>query len=82
MAERIDCKAAAERLHEYLKQELTPDLAQEVRAHLERCRPCFGYAQFEEKLLQVLQAHGQRVTCPDALRQRIVRLLRSEPGRP
>ena len=50
MGDPIDCREAKERLTDYLKQELTDDLAVEVHQHLVRCRSCFGRAKFEEML--------------------------------
>ena len=50
MGEPIDCREAKERLTDYLKQELTPELAGEVHEHLVRCRSCFSRARFEETL--------------------------------
>ena len=81
MAEPIDCREAKDRLQDYLKQELTPDLADEVHDHLVRCRSCFGRARFEEALVKILEARARRVTCPDALRERICALLRAEAER-
>mgnify|MGYP003298128029 CR=1 FL=1 len=78
MGDPIDCREAKERLTDYLKQELTPELADEVHGHLVRCRSCFGRAKFEETLVQLLEARARRVTCPDALRQRICALLKAE----
>ena len=51
------------------------------REHLVRCRSCFGRAKFEETLVQLLEARCRRVTCPDALRERIRSLLRAEAER-
>jgi anti-sigma factor (TIGR02949 family) len=78
MGEPIDCAEAEARLQDYLKRELTPELAGEVRDHLKRCRGCFGHAQFEENLLQLMEARARRETCPDALRERIRALLHAE----
>jgi anti-sigma factor (TIGR02949 family) len=78
MGEPIDCGEAEARLQDYLKRELTPELAGEVRDHLKRCRGCFGHAQFEENLLQLMEARARRETCPGALRDRIRALLRAE----
>ena len=78
MAEPIDCREAAERLQDYLKQELTPGLAVEVRIHLERCRSCFRTARFEEEFLRMLLERARRETCPGPLRERILDALRSE----
>ncbi|MBA3893569.1 MAG: zf-HC2 domain-containing protein [Gemmatimonadales bacterium] len=81
MAEPIDCAEAGARLQDYLKRELTPELAAEVRDHLVRCRGCFGHAQFEENLLHLMEARARRETCPSALRERIRGLLRAEADR-
>jgi anti-sigma factor (TIGR02949 family) len=81
MAEPIDCREAKGRLQDYLKRELTPELAAEVREHLVRCRGCFGHARFEEYLVQLMEARARRETCPDALRERICALLRAEAER-
>ena len=78
MGEPIDCGEAEARLQDYLKRELTPELAAEVRDHLIRCRGCFGHAQFEENLLLLMEARARRETCPSSLRERIRALLRAE----
>jgi anti-sigma factor (TIGR02949 family) len=78
MGERIDCREAEARLQDFLKQELTPELAAEVRDHLVRCRGCFGHAQFEENLLHLMEARARRETCPGDLRARIRALLQAE----
>jgi anti-sigma factor (TIGR02949 family) len=74
----MDCREAGARLQDYLKQELTPELAAEVRDHLVRCRGCFGHAQFEEQLVQLMEARARKQTCPGSLRDRICALLRAE----
>jgi anti-sigma factor (TIGR02949 family) len=78
MSDKIDCREAHARLQDYLKQELTPELAAEVQAHLERCRPCFKEARFEQSFLVMLQAKARRTCCPGALRARILTALRAE----
>jgi anti-sigma factor (TIGR02949 family) len=78
MGEPIDCREAVARLQDYLKRELTPALATEVKDHLLRCRGCFDYARFEETLVVLIEARAQRETCPEALRQRICAMLRAE----
>jgi anti-sigma factor (TIGR02949 family) len=65
-------------LDDYLKQELTQELMVEVRRHLERCRPCFKHARFEENFLAMLETRARRETCPAKLRARILDLLRAE----
>jgi anti-sigma factor (TIGR02949 family) len=80
MGDTIDCRQATEQLHDYLKREMTPALADEIRAHLDRCRPCFNQAKFEENFLRLLESCG-RQRGPGALRARIVALLQVEAER-
>lgn len=75
---RVDCGAAMSHLHDYLKREMTPELAAEVRRHLERCRPCFAHARFEENFLLMLESCARRETCPGEVRARILAALRAE----
>ena len=71
MPETLDCLEAVARVQDYLKHELTPERAAELRAHLESCPPCFRYARFEQRFLEMLQHRARGCTCPDALRARI-----------
>jgi anti-sigma factor (TIGR02949 family) len=81
MSETLDCREAIARLQDYLKQELTPELAGELRAHLEHCRPCHGYARFEQSFLEMLEARARNCGCPGELRARILRELGIEMER-
>ena len=81
MSETLDCQEAIARLQDYLKQELTPELAAELHAHLEHCRPCLGYARFEQSFLEMLEARAGHCGCPDELRARVLRELRIEMER-
>ena len=73
---RLDCQEALSHLQDYLKQELTPDLLVEVKAHLSRCRDCEGYACFEQNFLRLLERRADKECCPDEVRARIVAALR------
>jgi anti-sigma factor (TIGR02949 family) len=81
MGDSINCREAHARLQDFLKQELTPQLAAEVQAHLERCRPCFKEAEFEQRFLLMLQEKARGTCCPGALRARILNALREEQER-
>jgi anti-sigma factor (TIGR02949 family) len=81
MADSIDCREAEARLQDYLKRELTAELAVEVRAHLDRCRRCLDHARFEESFLRMLEERARREVCPGAVRDRILRALRREADR-
>jgi anti-sigma factor (TIGR02949 family) len=81
MSDSIDCREAHARLQDYLKQELTPELAEAMRAHLEKCRPCFKEARFEQRFLLMLSTTSKKTCCPNALRERILLALRAEMER-
>jgi anti-sigma factor (TIGR02949 family) len=78
MSDAIDCREAHARLQDYLKEELTAERADEVAAHLERCRHCFSQARFEESFLLMLKIKSQRTCCPNALKERILAALRAQ----
>ncbi|MEO7987148.1 MAG: zf-HC2 domain-containing protein [Gemmatimonadales bacterium] len=81
MSDPINCVEAEERLHDYLRQELTPEVEQQMRAHIDRCRHCFQHYQFEANFFLMLETRAARQPCPDALRKRILDLLRAEARR-
>ena len=76
----LDCDAALAQLDDYLRRELTPDLAEQVRTHLERCAPCFRELRFAERFLALLRTPASGTRCPDTLRARIADALRAESG--
>ena len=81
MSEKLDCLDAITRLQDYLKDELTPELAAEMHAHLDHCRPCLGHARFEKSFLEMLEAQARQCGCPGELRARVLRELRIEMER-
>ena len=74
----VDCSHALAHLQDYLKQEITPELAREIQEHLNRCRRCFRHARFEANFLVMLETRAAHGTCPKELRARIVSKLRAE----
>jgi anti-sigma factor (TIGR02949 family) len=75
---RHDCERALAYLQDFLKREITPELAEEVQSHLERCRPCFRHAKFEANFLVMLETRARKEQCPSKVRARIVAMLRAE----
>ncbi len=73
--ERVDCRAAFDRLYEYLDGELTPERDVEVREHLGHCLGCLRLAEFETAYVRFLEARAAAVRAPDALKKRILRQL-------
>lgn len=78
----IDCAEAADRLYEYLDNELTPELAEEVRAHLEKCADCLAVTNFETAYLRFLEARSRAQGAPEHLKKRILKQFLFRPGGP
>jgi anti-sigma factor (TIGR02949 family) len=76
MSESMDCRKAVELLQDYLKQELTPDTAELIAVHLERCRHCFDHAEYERNFLLMLERKAGGQCCPERLRIKILETLR------
>ncbi len=68
---RMDCHKAAGRLYDYLDGELTPEIEQTVREHLNDCAPCFSLFNFEETYIRFLSARTQARKAPEHLRRQI-----------
>jgi len=68
----MKCRECVEHLYEYLDRELTPELEQEIRAHLVKCPPCGEQHDFEELFLKFLHARCSTAGAPVALRRRIL----------
>ncbi len=76
----VNCEQALALLQDYLKQELTADVAGDIEAHIDSCRDCLSQASFERKFLTLLSARMASAACPRPLRERIMAALRVEAG--
>lgn len=76
--ECADCDAALESLFDFLDGELDDSLETQLKAHVERCKPCFEHAEFERRFLAAVQAARDEERCPKALRERVLDTLRAE----
>jgi anti-sigma factor (TIGR02949 family) len=81
MAGGPNCREALSLLQDYMKQEITPELAAKITDHLHKCRPCFDHLQFEKNFLEMLERKAKGQCCPDRVRDRILSQLRSELDR-
>lgn len=72
----MDCTKAVETLHEYLRRECSPELARQVKQHLEDCRPCLDHARFEENYLALIESVSKAEGCPETVRSQILEALR------
>lgn len=74
------CEEALHELYHFLDGELTTDRRSLITNHLDSCSTCLGAFDFEADLRRVVSQRCQE-TVPDALRQRIAKLLVHEhPG--
>lgn len=75
----ISCQEALQRLYEYLDGELTPEITEEVRRHIEICARCYPEVRATTEFRDALRraARGQPL-CPEPLRRRIGRMLEDE----
>ncbi|MES2124256.1 MAG: zf-HC2 domain-containing protein [Gemmatimonadota bacterium] len=73
-----DCEAVLDKLDAYHQGELSPEETEAFTAHLARCRKCLCIEQHEQAFLARLRAAG-RDCCPEALRERILKLC-GDPG--
>ena len=74
----LNCEEALELLHEYLKLQLTPELGERVRAHIQVCRPCFTYSRFEDNYLKMLKYKLKSLVYPTESRERILTAIHGE----
>jgi mycothiol system anti-sigma-R factor len=72
-----DCDEAVHRLYHYLDGELTEERRLEIAAHLDRCAPCAGAADFEAELRQII-ADRCRDHVPESLVHRIATAIDEE----
>jgi len=67
----VDCRAAIDNLYAYLDGELSAELQESIRQHLEECSQCFPEFELERLFLRFLEARAQAQRAPSTLRRRI-----------
>lgn len=74
------CQEAVKKLNEYLSRELDATEEDVVKKHLSECKGCFEKFRFEETLLKTIRERASQVRAPEALRSKILGLLRDNRG--
>lgn len=75
-----ECEESLEKLYDFLDGELPDASREQIAEHLERCRGCYPYFNFQRLFLDRLAAAGEAgEPCP-ALADRIRAVLDAEPG--
>lgn len=72
------CEEAIKRLNDYLDHELSEAERLVVLKHLELCKPCLGRFTFEQTLVVSIRQKLTRLHAPDALRDKLHALLKSQ----
>ncbi len=76
----MECRRLFARLSEYLDGELPAGICDELRAHLDGCRPCAAFARELEATVDLCRSLPPRPV-PPGLRRRLRALLERETGR-
>lgn len=77
-AGEISCEEALARVYEYLDGELDPMLRDRIGAHLEVCRRCYPFFDFERMFLDYVRETGRSAVASEGLRARISSLLTAD----
>jgi mycothiol system anti-sigma-R factor len=73
----MECEEVLIRLWEYLDQELGPEEAKEVQAHLKRCRGCYPAYCCDRALLDLLARLRTSCSAPPRLLKSVLIQLRA-----
>ncbi|MDZ7779010.1 MAG: zf-HC2 domain-containing protein [Gemmatimonadota bacterium] len=76
----ISCEEAAERLFEWLDNELDPNMEERVGTHLETCARCYPWLVFEQSFREAVSRAAQHHDVPPELRDRIIASLEEDEG--
>ena len=74
--ETIRCEEAMERVYEYLDGELDADWTERVRYHVEICRKCYPYFNFERIFLDHVRSRHIPAERSERLERRVREALR------
>ena len=75
-SDELSCEEAARNVFEYLDGELPPDHSEKVHRHVEMCRRCYPYFNFERAFLDYVHDRGMRPARSAELEERLNRLLK------
>jgi mycothiol system anti-sigma-R factor len=72
------CAEAVERMYEFLDGELTPEVDEHIRRHLEVCARCLPTFEYERVFLRFLEQRCVIERAPPELRRRLLDALLEE----
>lgn len=72
----ITCERAMERVYEFLDGELDRTSTEQVREHIEVCKRCYPYFNFERVFLDHIRSKGLGAKRSRELEEKVLRVLR------
>jgi anti-sigma factor (TIGR02949 family) len=72
------CADVVRHLWDYLDDQLTPDGAERLRAHMSACPKCRGYSDYQSCFLEAAAKLRARFDAPESLRTKLAEGLKSE----
>ena len=74
----IDCREALAKLHDYIDGELDTRNRDDFQAHLEACRPCLSYYEFERFFTEFVKRHAPKPCVREEFKSRLLARLSEE----
>lgn len=74
--EPIECQEAVRRVYEFLDGELARGMTERIRRHLEVCRRCYPYFNFERIFLEHIRSKGLGARRSEQLERKVLQILR------
>jgi anti-sigma factor (TIGR02949 family) len=72
------CAEVLHHLWDYLDEQITPEGAERLRAHIASCPQCRGYEEFQECFLSAVASLRQELGAPESLRERLAERLKGQ----
>jgi len=76
----LSCEESLALVYEFLDGELSPAWNEAVRRHVQKCRHCYPYFDFERLFLDYLHEAGKQPRANPELARRIRALIAGEQG--
>lgn len=71
----VSCEEALSRVYEYLDGELDPESQERIHRHIEICRRCYPFFDFERLFLDYIEEKGLTSERRERLQERVLRVL-------
>jgi anti-sigma factor (TIGR02949 family) len=72
------CAEVLHHLWDYLDEQITPEGAERLKAHIASCPQCRSYEEYQECFLRAVAGLRQEMNAPDSLRERLAERLKGQ----